>query len=34
MLFKIILEPIFAKKYTNEISYLVIYFKLNDKIVY
>jgi hypothetical protein len=32
MLCKTILEPIFASKYTNEISYLVIYFILNDKI--
>jgi hypothetical protein len=33
MLCKTILEPIFASKYTNEISYLVFYFILNDKIV-
>jgi hypothetical protein len=33
MLCKTISEPIFASKYTNEISYLVIYFILNDKIV-
>jgi hypothetical protein len=33
MLCKTILEPIFTSKYKNEISYLVIYFILNDKIV-
>jgi hypothetical protein len=33
MLCKNILEPIFANKYTNEISYLVIYFILNHTIV-
>jgi hypothetical protein len=32
MLYNTILESIFASKYTNEISYLVIYFILNDKI--
>jgi hypothetical protein len=33
MLYKTILEPIFASRYTNEIPYLVIYIILNDKIV-